>query len=161
MFVSQSDITGIKWLKLIVKEKKQQQSNGSKSNKNSRQHKTKRKPNSSLALDFDVDDDDDDDEDDDENEDEESEEETNNNEQQENKNQSTPKPQTSQQQEDSKYLHTTSMNDPILITHAKCLNEDILCSWKRVPVAPQQFQKPKKPDDGNKKFLYILRWSKN
>ena len=29
-------------------------------------------------------------------------------------------------------LHTSSAQDPVLITHARCLNEDILCSWKRI-----------------------------
>lgn len=29
-------------------------------------------------------------------------------------------------------LFTSSVSDPILITHAKCMKEDILCSWKRV-----------------------------
>ena len=29
-------------------------------------------------------------------------------------------------------LFTSSVSDPILLTHAKCMKEDILCSWKRV-----------------------------
>jgi hypothetical protein len=32
----------------------------------------------------------------------------------------------------SNLLHTSSASDPILVTHAKCLNDDILCSWKRI-----------------------------
>jgi hypothetical protein len=31
----------------------------------------------------------------------------------------------------SPFISTTSVNDPVLVTHAKCLAEDILCSWKR------------------------------
>ena len=34
----------------------------------------------------------------------------------------------------SSIIHTTSINDPVLITHAKCLSEDILCAWKRYGV---------------------------
>lgn len=29
-------------------------------------------------------------------------------------------------------LFTSSVDDPILMTHAKCMKENILCSWKRV-----------------------------
>ena len=81
--------------------------------------------------------DDDDDDDDDDDSDEEDEEDEDENQAKaestaQEKVQSTPK--QSGEQEESKYLHTTSTNDPILITHAKCLGEDILCSWKRVPV---------------------------
>ena len=32
----------------------------------------------------------------------------------------------------SSTLFTSSVNDPILLTHAKCMNEDILSAWKRV-----------------------------
>lgn len=31
----------------------------------------------------------------------------------------------------SQFLSTTSIDDPILVTHAKCISEGILCSWKR------------------------------
>lgn len=31
----------------------------------------------------------------------------------------------------SQLLTTTSVDDPILVTHAKCIAEGILCSWKR------------------------------
>lgn len=32
----------------------------------------------------------------------------------------------------SSTLFTSSVDDPILMTHAKCMKENILCSWKRV-----------------------------
>ena len=32
----------------------------------------------------------------------------------------------------SSTLFTSSIDDPILMTHAKCMKENILCSWKRV-----------------------------
>jgi len=32
----------------------------------------------------------------------------------------------------SSTLFTSSVNDPILLTHAKCMNEDILSAWKRL-----------------------------
>jgi len=43
-----------------------------------------------------------------------------------------PKKKLPPSQPKSNLLHTSSANDPILVTHAKCLNDDILCSWKRI-----------------------------
>ena len=78
-----------------------------------------------------------------------------------------PQQQQQQQQQQpltSNLLHTSSANDPVLLTHAKCLNEDILCSWKRIqqPVSAnggsrgagagkkaQQNHNRKKSDDEN------------
>ena len=117
---------------MTVKEKKKQ----TKTNKKKNQQGQRRKPNS-LALDFDVDDEDDDDEDEDESDDDSENDEDNDEDdeeeatdQQNAKSQSTPK---AGARVESAFLHTTSVNDSILTTHAKCLNEDILCSWKRVP----------------------------
>lgn len=38
----------------------------------------------------------------------------------------------------SQFLATTSIDDPILVTHANCIAEGILCSWKRRPGPKQQ-----------------------
>ena len=51
----------------------------------------------------------------------------------------------------SSVLHTSSVNDPILLTNAKCLNEDILCAWKRVQIIDKSLNNGKKnsEDDEN------------
>jgi hypothetical protein len=51
----------------------------------------------------------------------------------------------------SAVLHTSSVNDPILLTNAKCLNEDILCAWKRVQIIDKSLNNAKKSseDDEN------------
>jgi hypothetical protein len=131
-----TDLTGIKWLRLRVKEKQILNSNTNQKKKKSSNSNN----NNNMFGDQDDEDDDDDDDDDDEEDDEE-------NEDDENLDQvsSTPKKDTQNQssqnntpssnnQFSSQIINTTSINDPILTTHAKCLNEDILCSWKRVVI---------------------------
>lgn len=116
-----TDITGIKWLRLRAKEKTVAQAT-SNSNQTKKQ---------STRID-DEDEEDDDDEDEDE-----CDEETNKTE--------------SESKQTTKSTTTNCLNDPILLTHAKCLNEDILCSWKRLePQAPtinsNNNSKQKEPD---------------
>ncbi|CAF1015787.1 unnamed protein product, partial [Brachionus calyciflorus] len=103
-----TDITGIKWLRLRAKEVPASNENQSLSNKT---RKKRKKSN---------DDDDEDEDDDDENiTDDDNEEEVFD----------TDKPSSKMT---SNLLKTTCTNDPILTTHSKCLNEDILCAWKRI-----------------------------
>lgn len=88
-----------------------------------------------LAFNFENDDDDDDDDDDEDDSDEEDSDADDYNENSETVKES--KSSESKQTEKtpmSKHIKTSSVDDPILTTHAKCLAEDILCSWKRVPV---------------------------
>lgn len=99
-----------------------------------------------LAFNFENEDDDDDDDDEDD-----SDEEDSSDEDDETKNSETVKAKSEPQQFAeksqpplSKHIKTSSIEDPILTTHAKCLSEDILCSWKRVPVQSKQ------PQPGNK-----------
>lgn len=72
----------------------------------------------------------------------------------------------------SQFINTTCINDPVLLTHSKCLNEDILCSWKRVEASslqnqqqqqqqePQQSATPLDDEDSFKKELWIFWYEK-
>lgn len=145
VFLKQTDITGIKWLKLKLKDKAKTPNSNAKQSKSS-SSKSKKKNKS-----YNNDEDDDDDENDEENSDDDEDEDDEENDD-ENEHPNDPTPTTNggdggvagagadntaddSGRLQSPYLHSTSVNDPILVTHSKCLNEDILCSWKRVAVS--------------------------
>lgn len=81
-------------------------------------------------TDNDDEDDDDDDEDDDDDDDDE-EEEDENEEQANSGDKAAPRMK-------SQFLATSSLDDPILVTHARCLSEGILSAWKR-RIGPKQY----------------------
>lgn len=83
-------------------------------------------------TDDDDEDDEDDDDDDDEDEDEDDEEEEDENEEQANSGDKAAPRMKSQ------FLATSALDDPILVTHARCLSEGILSAWKR-RIGPKQY----------------------
>jgi hypothetical protein len=99
-------LCGIKWLKMKAKRRKH-------------------KKNYQNEDDEDEDEDEDDDSDDDDDEDEDDDEDTD-------KKPPLPQPTPQLASTSASCLFTTSLNDPILIAHSKCLKHDILSSWKRV-----------------------------
>ena len=113
----------------------------------------RKKPN---KIDDDEDDDDDDEEDDDEESNEEAERVSNG---------------TWDKNMTSGLLKTTSINDPVLTAHAKCLNEDILSSWKRADlpsnknlnsssVADENYEEVFMDEGAFKKELWIFWFEK-
>jgi hypothetical protein len=80
----------------------------------------------------DDDDEDDEDDDDDDDEDEDDEEEEDENEEQANSGDKAAPRMKSQ------FLATSALDDPILVTHARCLSEGILSAWKR-RIGPKQY----------------------
>jgi len=122
-----TDLAGIKWLKLKCKEEYIRKHNSTKANLK-RKKKFNDYDNNSEEND---EDEEDEDVDDNEPDSVEQENETSDNDPL-NNNQSTPKKSTKNAQSANSAF--SSLNDPVLTTHAKCLNEDILCSWKRVIV---------------------------
>ena len=117
------DLTGIKWLRLRENKSKSKSNAAAKnaldtkkisSNKLKKNKKHEEDDDEEMEEDNDEKSGDDDSEDD-----------------QLNNNESTPK--KLKTNESTCYsLFTSSVNDPVLITHAKCMKEDILSAWKRV-----------------------------
>ncbi|RNA26525.1 mediator of RNA polymerase II transcription subunit 13, partial [Brachionus plicatilis] len=111
-----TDITGIKWLRLCAKEKCHDGDNQSFVAKG----KSKRKK---ACREDDDDEEDEEEGDDDSNDEAECDSDL----------------ASADKHASSSLLKTSSANDPVLSTHAKCLSEDILSSWKRadLPAAPK------------------------